>query len=149
MNWINNHMAPLALLLCLGLSAQHNGSRERIKTLKVGYITEQLNLSAEEAQAFWPVYNAHEEKMETFRRKERTLFKEKLSTLDELTESEAAQLLSKLQSMKMEKQKLESAYISELQKIIPPKKIIRLLQAEEGFKRKLLHHYGRKRRGRP
>ena len=35
--------------------------KEKIKALKVAHITEQLDLTAKEAQAFWPVYNANEE----------------------------------------------------------------------------------------
>ncbi len=34
------------------------GERPNIEAIKVAYITKQLNLSAEEAQKFWPAYNA-------------------------------------------------------------------------------------------
>ena len=39
--------------------SQHN--RDKIKTLKIAYITEKLDLSKKEAQQFWPIYNAFEE----------------------------------------------------------------------------------------
>jgi hypothetical protein len=32
-------------------------SGSRIETLKIAYITNKLNLSSEEAQKFWPIYN--------------------------------------------------------------------------------------------
>jgi len=35
------------------------GERPNIEAIKVAYITKQLNLSAEEAQKFWPVHNAY------------------------------------------------------------------------------------------
>jgi hypothetical protein len=35
------------------------GDRTNIEAIKVAYITKQLNLSAEEAQKFWPVHNAY------------------------------------------------------------------------------------------
>ena len=35
------------------------GERPNIEAIKVAYITKELNLSAEEAQKFWPVHNAY------------------------------------------------------------------------------------------
>ena len=49
------------LFFSFSLSAQVNKeSREKIKTLKIAYITEQLNLTAKEAQDFWPIYNTYD-----------------------------------------------------------------------------------------
>lgn len=36
---------------------------ERVEALKIAYLTKKLNLSAEEAQRFWPVYNKYMEDM--------------------------------------------------------------------------------------
>lgn len=36
----------------------HNGERARAE--KIGYLTQRLNLTPEEAQVFWPVYNQYE-----------------------------------------------------------------------------------------
>jgi hypothetical protein len=44
--------------LCISVSAQ-NG--ERIQALKIAYLTKQLNLTPEEAERFWPVYNQYTE----------------------------------------------------------------------------------------
>jgi len=32
---------------------------KRIQTLKIGYLTRQMNLTPEEAQRFWPIYNKY------------------------------------------------------------------------------------------
>ena len=48
------------------LSAQNN---ERIKAFKMGYITEQLNLSTAEAEKFWPIFNEFEDKTQAIKRK--------------------------------------------------------------------------------
>jgi len=51
------------LLLCtslflLGMLARaQNGNR--LEALKIAYITNKLNLSPEEAQKFWPIYNSY------------------------------------------------------------------------------------------
>ena len=33
-------------------------SKEKIRTLKIAYISNQLNLTSNEAEKFWPIYNA-------------------------------------------------------------------------------------------
>ncbi len=37
----------------------NNGNLNRVQAAKMAYITTQLNLTPEEAQRFWPVYNAY------------------------------------------------------------------------------------------
>ena len=37
--------------------------RERMEVMAVGFLTEELELDAETAQAFWPMYNAHKEEL--------------------------------------------------------------------------------------
>ena len=146
MNW-NKIILTLALILTtLNIAAQRPG-RERIKTLKVAYITEQLSLDSKEAQQFWPVYNAHEEKMETLRRQRRSKFGERLADLSTLSDTEAEDMLSKYVDLQMEKQRLESEYLKDLRGVISAKKIILLFKAEENFKKRLLQQVRRRRNG--
>jgi Skp family chaperone for outer membrane proteins len=46
----------LIFTLCISVSAQ-NG--DGIAVIKMGYIAKQLNLTPEEAEKFWPVYNQY------------------------------------------------------------------------------------------
>ena len=39
-------------------------NREKIKAQKVAFITSKLELNADEAQLFWPVYNEYQKKLE-------------------------------------------------------------------------------------
>jgi hypothetical protein len=50
--------------LCISVSAQ-NG--ERIQALKIAYLSKQLNLSPDEAERFWPVYNQYVEEIRKIR----------------------------------------------------------------------------------
>ena len=36
---------------------KRKGMKDKIRTLKVEFITEKLNLSSVEAEKFWPIYN--------------------------------------------------------------------------------------------
>ena len=67
----------LVLLLILGFStaqAQDDKERERIKSLKIAFITQELNLSNKVAQKFWPIYDKYEEnRRELYRREHRDI----------------------------------------------------------------------------
>ena len=43
-------------------------SKENVEALKVAFITKHLNLNAEEAQKFWPAYNAYFEDLKKVRK---------------------------------------------------------------------------------
>ena len=145
---LNNTILVLILVFSgISLSAQGPGpgGRERIKTLKIAYLTEQLSLSSKEAQKFWPVYNAHEEKLEEFRMQERKQFGGRFANLEALTDEEAEKMLSSFIEKQAEKRKIEAEYLKNLKGVIPAKKIIQLFKAEDNFKKRLLQQY-RKRR---
>ncbi len=121
--------------------------RDRIKTLKVAFITERLALTSQEAQTFWPVYNAHAEAMETIRKKERTELKSKIPVLQDLSAQQSSKLLDQYVSIQKAKHEAELDYMQELEKVLPPKKILLLLQAEEDFKKRLLQQYRKRKAG--
>jgi len=59
-------------LFALGVFAQDNEPNQkpgggRIAVLKIAYISKQLNLTPEEAQRFWPVYNQYEGEIKKIR----------------------------------------------------------------------------------
>jgi hypothetical protein len=54
-------ITALCLQLTLGSTAQQPQKVEMLESLRVAYITKQLQLSPEEAQKFWPVYNNYQQ----------------------------------------------------------------------------------------
>ncbi|MGN6436481.1 MAG: hypothetical protein ACTHMM_08095 [Agriterribacter sp.] len=44
-------------------TAQQNGGGERIRSLEIGYLTKQLQLTPEEAEKFWPVFNKYRQEL--------------------------------------------------------------------------------------
>lgn len=128
-----------SLLLCTSIVLSQDRHHEKIKALKVGYITEQLNLSPKEAQEFWPIYNAYDQKRSNFRDEERNLIRNEGSDIDNLTEKEASSLVLKLKALELTKDDAEQRYISDLQKTLSGKKILKLYRAEKDFRKKLLH----------
>ncbi|WP_097045995.1 hypothetical protein [Flagellimonas pacifica] len=120
--------------------------RERIKTLKVAFITEKVGLTAKEAQTFWPIYNEYDKTLETIRRRERLELRSQISMIQDLSDTESSTLLDKFMAIQKEKHAAEQDFISKVRNVLSPKKTVLLLKAEEDFKRRLLQQM-RKRRG--
>lgn len=131
----------LFLLLAATVQAQ-DGKHEKIKALKTAYITERLALTSLEAEKFWPIYNSYHDKFHVLRLKERTEIFEKLrGGLDNLTDTEANELIDKNLSIESTELELRKQMTAELRKVISPKKIISLKKAEDDFKRELFNRY--------
>ncbi len=122
-------------------------ARERIKTLKVAFITERLSLTSEEAQLFWPVYNEHEKILEGIRRKERLELKSKAVLLENMSSSESSALLDEYVALHEAKYNAEQDFIAKIRKVIPAKKTLLLLKAEEDFKKRLLQQIRKRKMG--
>ena len=58
----------IVFIISFSILSFSQGNRDKIKTLKIAFITEKLDLSEQEAQKFWPVYNAFEEENFKFRK---------------------------------------------------------------------------------
>ena len=120
--------------------------KEQINALKVGFITNELSLTTEEAAKFWPIYNAFDDKQFELRHQKMKAFKARMDdeTLDKMNEKEAAALLSQIENNEDELCQLRKKFIANLKGILPAKKIIKLKKAEDSFNKKLLQQYRNK-----
>ncbi len=120
--------------------------RNRIEAQKISYITQKLDLSPKEAQAFWPLYNELEKKKSDIRRKSKILFKKLYHGKDSLSEKELLKISDQLIDLRLEDVQLEKKYHSEFKKTLPAKKILDLYHTEKQFQNMLLRRL--KERGR-
>lgn len=132
----------LFLLFSITFYSQET-KKEKIKTLKIAYITKNLNLSSDEAQKFWPIYNAFDNKQFELRmvrmRKIRNELKGK--PIELFNDAEANILLNKIDDLEDETYQNRKKLIVDLRKIISPIKILKLKQAEDEFNKTLLKQY--------
>jgi Spy/CpxP family protein refolding chaperone len=124
--------------------AQNPERLERIKSLKVAFITEKLSLTETEAQQFWPIYNKYEEANFNIRRENRS---ERADyDFKSLSDQDANKLLNSMMDSEREKYELRQQLINDLKKVLPAQKILKLQWTEDQFNRRLLEEM-RKRRG--
>lgn len=131
------------LFTALSFGQDYKEKREKIKALKVAYITEQLNLTTEEAQKFWPIYNANEEKQFVLRHNKMRSIISKFdeNSIDKISEKEAISLIDQIETIDDELHNSKKLYIKELKTVISAKKIIKLKKAEDDFNKKLMKQY--------
>ncbi|PQJ32255.1 hypothetical protein BST92_10100 [Nonlabens arenilitoris] len=123
-------------------------NKEKIEALAVAYITEQLELTPDEAGKFWPVFNKLREKRHSLERKKKALIREMESKVDALTDNEASNYVSKITDL--DNQIHAASYeqnSNEIIKIIGAKRFLKLMKAEMDFRKKMLREY-KERRGR-
>ncbi len=138
----------LISVVSISFGQGYKEKKEKIKALKVAYITEKLSLSTEEAQKFWPIYNTFDEKQFEIRHNKLRKVMDKIENggIENISEKEAQSLISEMESNEDEMHQLKKKFIQDIQKVLPAKKIILLKKSEDEFNRKLLREF-RERKG--
>lgn len=124
-----------------GLQAQEKhdkeSHREKIKALKVAYITEELNMSTRLAQKFWPIYNKYEEQKRELHRREHI----DLEEADKFSEAKAQEMLKEYLAVEKEEYVIKKQLFVDLGRILTAREIIKLHKLEADFNKKLLKEY--------
>ncbi len=120
------------LLLFAGNTFAQGDKQDKIEALRVAFITKELNLTSDESQKFWPVYNEYQDKMKVARKE----LKQKQGNLagdKECQEYLDAELLFKQREVGLYKE-----YYEKFKKALPVKKVAHLRMAEDKFKEELI-----------
>jgi hypothetical protein len=113
--------------------------REKLEALKVAYLTNELSLTPEEAQQFWPLYNELGDKMGKLRKERRANRINTKKNHAELSDAELSAAIDKELDIEQQELDLKKAYNVRFKKILPIKKVAKLHAAEHGFRTELLH----------
>lgn len=135
-------MRPLLLCICLFFSflsfSQENSKNEKIESMKVAFISTKLELTAKEAQLFWPLYNEFQQKMEKLRKSKKSDFDDIKSKIESGTDKELTAYMDEVFSTRQKELDLQKEYYEKYAKVVSLKKVALLYQAENQFKRELL-----------
>jgi len=113
--------------------------KDKIEAQKIAYITNALSLTAAEAQQFWPIYNEfsdkNEELVKAFRKNN---IEDKEVNPETISDKEALEIADGQIIQAQQILDLRKKYHIEFKKVLPPKKLLKLYQAERDFKKFLL-----------
>ena len=112
--------------------------KDRVDAMKIGFITDRLNLTPEEAQAFWPVYNAYSRELDDLRKGRRENLMNARENFDGMSDAEIEKAVDNEISFRSSELEIIKKYHPQFKKILPIRKVALLYKAEEDFKRRLI-----------
>jgi hypothetical protein len=125
------------------LQAQgHRSKNERIQALKVAFITEELALTPEQSQVFWPLYNEMQDKLQALKKG-----RVKHPDIDSMSDAELEALLEKHLKREEEKIALHRTYSERFKKVLTIRQVVKLTQSEHRFRKELLRRARERREG--
>jgi hypothetical protein len=103
---------------------------KQIESIKIGYITRRLELTPEESQKFWPVYNQFQLEQNQIIQQKRKARLQNANNPDQMIDDDFHYDTKILE--------LKKSYRKEFSKIISPEKIKSLYTAERDFREELI-----------
>lgn len=128
--------ALLILTVLWSVSGQRPETREKIEAARIALITERLNLSPEQAQRFWPVYNEYNQKRHDLQQE----FQQLRGSFDpkNASEEESRKMLEAGMKVKERQLDLERTYAERMQQVISTQQLLSLRKAEDDFREMLM-----------
>ena len=125
----------MSCVFCAALSAQPDPEKQndRIAAYRVAVFTEVLNLTSEEAQGFWPVFNEFQGKREQLQKQLKPS-----KQLESMNDAEVEEYLKKYLELKQQEVDLEKDLTQRLRKVLPVRKIAKIPVAEREFRERLV-----------
>ncbi|GDX52636.1 hypothetical protein LBMAG27_16830 [Bacteroidota bacterium] len=112
--------------------------KEKIEAIKIGYITKQLNLTADEAKVFWPVYNQYDAEMEVIRKGRLTELMNAKNNFESMSDADVSKTIDNEFNSQQQELNIKKKYNEEFKKVLPVKKVAKFWVAEQKFKLYLL-----------
>jgi Cdc6-like AAA superfamily ATPase len=141
-----NKLLIIALLFVSAYGTSQSGAgMDKIKSLKIAFITERLSLSSEEAAVFWPVYNEHEATLEALRNREKNEIRARLRNFQNMSDQQVQSLMDEFLALEKERNDKNIAFLKRMTGLISARKTFLLIKAEDDFKKRLLQQIQQRR----
>ena len=151
-------MKRISILLVFALTsaltfAQNNGNatmpgggpgfnKQEFRQHMQGFVTKEVNLTQEEAKAFFPIYNEYKDKQ---RQIHMSINKLKKNTPNNNDEKAYEKCLMEMAELNAEMAGLDSVYYKKICKAISAQKFFKILNIEDRMHRKMLQNYNKPR----
>ena len=119
-----------------GVWAQDSQAREKIESARIGFITERLGLTPEQAERFWPLYNEYRQRNQDAAKGYRQ-YRAGIDP-DNPSEEESRRLVEMELQLKQQRLDLEKEYSKRMLDVISTHQVASLHEAERDFRGLLL-----------
>jgi hypothetical protein len=120
------------------LTAQ-NPNLEKLNDYKIGFFTRKLNLTSQEAEKFWPVYNDYQKQRNEIQIEKLKLNRNFNQNESSLSDKQLEEMGDKYVGCLVQESDLAVAFHKKLKEVLPPVKVILYYQAENQYKIQLLN----------
>ena len=116
-----------------------NPNLDKLNAYKIAFFTRRMNLTSQEAEKFWPVYNEFQDKRNAIQSERQALNRNFNQNELNRTETELIEAGDKPVALQVQEAALAQEYQKKFKEILAPAKIIRLYQAENQYRLQLLN----------
>lgn len=110
----------------------------KMKAERVSFLTDKLQLTVEEAEKFWPLYNEYLSKREEMMWGKREKMHRNFDP-SQLTEEEMGKMLNELLDQDVKLAQLKKDYFEKIKTILPVRKVLTLHRVEQEFMNHMLN----------
>ena len=138
-------IATILILSVAGLSAQphckYDGTwKQKIRSEKIAFLSTEVNLTPEEAQVFWPVYNEVWSSLDKARHNVMKSYGNLVEgTKNNVGEKELKSLLDAYNEAMSREHKIKEERYQKFLEVLPLEKVAKIYVAEEKFRRSQFH----------
>ncbi len=125
------------LMFAINSAFAQGDKKDKIDALRMAFINKKVNFMPSESQAFWPLYNEMNDKLEAVRKTFSSQYNSK-TNYDFATDKEAEAYLAAELNKKQKEFEIYKEYYDKFKKILPVKKVSAVRRAEDDFKKELI-----------
>jgi hypothetical protein len=140
-------LALLILGTSFGSIAQEKGTeikKENKKAEKIAFISTKLELTAAEAEKFWPIYNASEAEFKRLKKEHKAAMGER-KKISEMSDADVEKLLDTGLEIQQKELDIRRKYLVKFKEVLPIKKVAKLTRIEHEFRKRNSPKKGDKR----
>lgn len=131
------------------MSAVHaQENLEKIRSLQIAYLSKELDLSPDEAQKFWPVYNKYSKEVEALIVERRQKMQE-VNPPTPTDKTAATQAVDRQLGYEQRMLDIKTHYKDQFMQVLPAEKVNTLYRAEREFRQQLIRQLKERQEGRP
>jgi len=128
--------------------AAQNVNRERLDAYKIGFLTKRLNLTTQEAEKFWPVYNEYQDQKTKIQLERQEINRNFNQNELNMSDREMTEAGDRIIALEFSEAGLAQEFHNKIKAILSPVKVLRLYQAENQYRLQLLKELRERNQGR-
>ena len=147
--YLSTLISAIIFIWCTGLQADaqpmpQGNWKEKMESVKIAFLTNEIGLTPTEAQSFWPIYNSVSEELDKAMYSTFSSYMELEKAINEnKSDKEVSKCLERYLDALESQNEIRSESVEKYKKILSERKVAKIFVAEEKFRRqhiRMLQH---------